>query len=794
VGVAIQRLRGRDSAPGHSRTGFLLAAAMLLAAGCGRSSPPTSEARSTSAGATSAPSVVVESLAQSEARFDATVWRDEITAQRYERTFVLLADEFRRGTNKLETLAAFAFDEIVLPKPKGEPAPLGLGIQRQEFDPTEKSSVPHAAWEMRLRQLAGGGWHAIQAEWTHEKFIPPKDGKGAWSEMAFEIHGERVSGRVRFIVKGRLGVDWLSGATNAPPFRPQRLTVTELEVLERDGLPGFTTHAVVTPNPPDRVGEMVNMHPVLVTDLDGDGDDDIVMAGVNRLFRNDGSANFTPMDFIEEKVFRGSTDAGVIADFNGDGKPDFLTVAKDGSLTNRLALYPGNGALPFSSEPALACDTAKIVAPSAMTAADVDYDGDLDVWVGQYKPPYKGGQLPTPYYDSNDGHPAFLLFNDGHGHFVESTTPRGVEPKRNRRTLAASFVDLNGDDHADLVTVNDYAGVDLYYNDGTGHFTDETARLYNRHLFGMGHCFADFDRDGLMDFLAIGMSVPTVRRLEFMKLGRADQPERTRKRVEMAYGNRAYLQRPGGWERPPFADRLAATGWSWGTTAFDFDNNGAVDVYVANGHISGESIEDYDSHIWTHDIYVGSSREDPRLLAYFDEPFRGINTGKTSSNGYQHNVLLMDTGTNDYVNVAFLMGVAHEMDSRVVVSADLNGDGRMDLILTEGQWMGGPHTGRNRLWIHLNQLATGNHWIGARLAATNPAVSPIGAKVSVRTEQRIYVAQIVTGDSYQSQHPNAVHFGLGKTDHVQEVVVRWANGNVQRLVNPAVDRYHPISP
>src|SRR5262249_31055223 len=144
---------------------------------------------------------------------------------------------------------------------------------------------------------------------------------------------------------------------------------------------------------------------------------------------------------------------------------------------------------------------------------------------------------------------------------------------------------------------------------------------------------------------------------------------------------------------------------------------------------SGESGEDYESHIWTHDIYMGSSREDPKLLVYFDKPFRGINTGKTSSNGFQHNVLLMDTGGNNYVNVAHLMDVAHESDCRVVVSADLNNDGRQDLVLTEGQWFNGPATGRNRLWIHLNRLDLHNHWVGVRLQSSKPGVFPIGAKV-----------------------------------------------------------------
>ena len=733
-----------------------------------------------------------QTLEQQEARMDATVWRDEILAQTYERTFVKLGDELRGATNKVAALARFDFEEIVAPKPAGTPAILPLGLRRQRFSNAENLRMLRPAWAQTLLRLQETGWNLAQAEWYHMKFIPPRDGKNAWSEIAFEMHGERLNGRVRFILKGTLSVDWDVPDAARPWMRPKRLTVTDLTVVEREGPPGFTTHAVVTPNPPERRREMVNMHPVIVTDIDGDWDEDIVMSGVNQLFLNDGTAKFTPMEFITEGVFRGSTDAGVVADFNGDGKLDFLTVAKQGALTNRLVLYPGNGAVPFTQEPLVAWDKGRILAPSVLTAGDIDQDGDLDVWLGQYKPPYQGGQLPTPFYDANDGYPAALLLNNSHGTFEEATSPRGLGDKRRRRTLAGSFADVDSDHDLDLVTINDYAGVDLYYNDGTGRFSDETGRLYNRHLFGMGHCFADFDRDGALDFLAIGMSVPTVRRLEFMKLGRDDLLEATRKRVDMAYGNRVYVLRSGQWSQPSFADQLAETGWSWGTTAFDFDNNGAVDVYVANGHISGESGEDYESHIWTHDIYVGSSREDPQLLIYFDKPFSGINSGKTSSSGHQHNMLFMDVGTNEYLNVAFLMGVAHETDCRVVVSADLNQDGKLDLVLTEGEWFGGPHTGRNKLRVHVNQLDTGHHWIGAKLAATAPGLSPVGAKIWAKTDDRTYVAQIVTGDSYQSQHPNTVHFGLGKTARVKELIVRWPNGKVQSIENPPVDRYHRV--
>lgn len=733
-------------------------------------------------------------MTEEENKLDATVWRDEVLAGKYERTFTRLRDGFIHSTNKLAILGEFDFDQIVLPAPKDFSRRLDLGIFEQGFDDARSAVLTRKDWQATLSRLALTGWKAVQAEWTHEKFIPPKEGREAVSGFDFELHGERAGGLSRFIVRGSLLVDWSSQTSSNDWMRPARLKVSNLKVYERAGPPGFSSHAVVTPQAPDQRGIMMNMHPLIVTDIDGNGSEDILMTGVNKLFLNDGAANFTPLDLVSEKVFRGSRDAGVIADFNGDGKLDFLTVAKEGALTNKLVLYPGNGAVPFSLPPVVAWEGGRLATPSVMTVADIDHDGDLDVWIGQYKPPYVGGQLPTPYYDANDGDPSFLLINDGHGKFTDATATAGLFAKSHRRTLAASFVDLNGDHHPDLLTVNDYAGADLYYNDGHGHFTDESGRLYNRHLFGMGHCFADFDGDGALDFLVIGMSVPTVRRLEFLKGGREDLPELTRKRVDMGYGNRVYVPRAGRWVKPAFADQLAVTGWSWGATAFDFNNDGKMDVYVANGHVSGRSTEDYASHIWTHDIYLGSSREDMQLLIYFDKPFRGLNTGETSSDGYQHNVLFMDAGGNEYVNVAFLMGVAHETDCRAVVSADLNNDGKPDLILTDGEWFGGPHTGRNRLRVHLNQLETGNHWIGAKLASSVPGVSTIGAKVWAKTKERTAIAQIVTGDSYQSQHPATVHFGLGPLTEVQELVVRWPNGKTNSLAAPTIDQYHRMSP
>ena len=67
--------------------------------------------------------------------------------------------------------------------------------------------------------------------------------------------------------------------------------------------------------------------------------------------------------------------------------------------------------------------------PKSFTAGDIDGDGDLDVWIGQYKFPYVEGSMPTPFYDSNDGHPAVLLENDGQGNFRDVTESAGLAAK-----------------------------------------------------------------------------------------------------------------------------------------------------------------------------------------------------------------------------------------------------------------------------------------------------------------------------------------------------------------------------
>src|SRR5262245_39460532 len=94
----------------------------------------------------------------------------------------------------------------------------------------------------------------------------------------------------------------------------------------------------------------------------------------------------------------------------------------------------------------------------------------------------------SPFYDSNNGEPGYLLQNDGRGNFKDITVEAGLGPKRFRLSYSASFVDLDQDRDLDLIVVSDFSGTDVYNNDGKGKFTDVTDKaIDNRSAFGMSH-------------------------------------------------------------------------------------------------------------------------------------------------------------------------------------------------------------------------------------------------------------------------------------------------------------------
>lgn len=718
-------------------------------------------------------------VARERDRLDATVWAPEIEAERHEETFVRLWDDLRAAADPFAVLAALPLDSLRLPL-AGSSDDLEDGIHRTRWTRGGRVLVA-AGWAAWLAQLRDHGYRLVESEWNHESYHPAA-GAPARSTFAALLHVEHPLSRRRIQIDATFEVTW-SGREDARGLEaPGAIEITEAVALERAGSPWFVPAAGW------ELPETGQGH-VIVNDLDGDGRPDILLPAVNVLLRNGKDGRFT-----REPLFLHATRGiwgGVAADFTGDGAVDF---AGGGGQISPL-LYRGSAEGRFAELPSdLLAVPLELVNARTFTAGDIDLDGDLDLWIGQYKPPYVRGQMPTPYYDANDGFPSYLLVNQGSGRFADETESRGLASKRQRRTYSASFADLDDDADLDLVVVSDFAGLDVWKNDGSGHFSDVTATAVDEpRNFGMAHTFADYDRDGRIDLCVIGMSSAAARRLDRLGLYREGFPEHNRMRAVFGYGNRLYLGREAGrFTAPPGADAVARSGWSWGCASSDFDLDGDVDLFVANGNVSGRSARDYCPRFWCHDVYISGSETNRDFGRYF----RGVMATfgrEISWDGYQHDRLFVNRGGADFANVGYLAGVAFETDTRATVAADMDLDGREDLLV--GELLDGWDPARTRSPLHLllNRTPPRSRWIGVRLRET-PGVTSQGAVVTVRTDRGVLVAPFVSGDSFISQHPLARSFGLGEASRVESIEVRWPGGKSATLVRPGLDRYHEMPP
>lgn len=723
-------------------------------------------------------------------QLDQTLWGPEVLAQKYERRFTRLWDDLLNQQDRLAILGNFPFQTLQLGK-KVSSKKLDLDIQQTHYASGGDKLTP-AQWQQILERFKFGGYRIEQSEWHHSSFQPPKNGMAAKSDVSFVIHTAKSKPIHRVIIRGMLKVEWSSRPDDKGDPVPDMIALDNLEVLERQSQPVFQEVFTVR-----GTGKRPRVLPLHVYDLNGDGLSEIILGGQNMLIWNRGGGKFEVDQLLpgDHSLF----DAAILADFTGDGHVDYVAVDSKGYPL----LFEGNAEGKFSKPGYKVADT-HFKLPKSFTAGDVDGDGDLDLFIANYKYAYRQGQMPTPYFDANDGYPAYLLRNDGKGKFSDITAQAGLAAKRYRRTYSSSLVDIDHDKDMDLIVVSDYAGLDMYLNDGKGKFTDVSNTFgKDRHFFGMGHTFADYDMDGLMDMYIIGMSSTTAKRLDRLGLDRKDMPEFNAMRSKMGFGNRIFLRKGKEFVLAPFNKQVARTGWSWGASSFDFDNDGDKDIFVANGHYSGKSTQDYCTTFWRHDIYdVGSAPNKERDKA-FQFVSKSLRQADISWNGYEHKALLMNDNGKSFDNISYLMGSSFEYDGRAVVTDDLDADGRMDLLVVEFKTEG---LDRNKYILHVykNTLEQAGNWIGVRLPTHSPGFSPIGAEVIVRSRKsdvtvpmdpvNTQTSRVVTGDSFSSQHSSTLHFGLGRATEVESIEVRWSNGVVRKLSAPAIGRYHRVDP
>ena len=357
-------------------------------------------------------------LEAKEKKVAETVWGKEILAQECGRTFQSLWDSLNAATNKLNLLASFPVGEIVLGKwnpPQTLPHEIEL---REPAGPGPMLTLQE--WRRFIAEFEHDGWELAQTEFRHNRFETDEAGQPRQSHFYFSAHLTNHARPDRAILEGDLVVDWAAKRSTAEPAAVKRIDASRLTIKTRHGEPPFQPILAEKISPTEKSN---SIDPLILYDLDGDGLSEIILAANNVVYRRQGEGHYEPEPLCRYPP--GLIFTGVIADFDGDGAADFLCAKSEG-----LVLFKGSPQGSFD-EPGRLVWPATPSLKNAMVLAcgDIDHDGDLDVFLGQYKVPTLGQVLKPNYYNANDGFPSYLLRNDGQGN--SPTRPPSLAWRRN---------------------------------------------------------------------------------------------------------------------------------------------------------------------------------------------------------------------------------------------------------------------------------------------------------------------------------------------------------------------------
>lgn len=780
--------RYRQPKPPEQSRGLMrflwLVAAILLAIVIARrlTAPPPPRAGSLEATVDAEARAFLD-LEAREAAAGSTVNAAAIAAFRHEDVFLSVWSAMNDSVVPLGLLADFDPGEIVLGTP-GPATDAGYGLQSIP-QLTPRQTLSRDRWNQQLAEWRTAGWNSARLSVRQVRFMPGRPDRSAESVFAVDVRLTNSLTHQLANLRGDLQVEWRTALPEGVAPAPARIHAETLQFLTQPAAP--------IPFPIWLDAELVSqpsttIDPLLSGDLDGDGVPELLLVGAARLVRRNGeSFDVTPVPGIPPAL----THAAALADLDRDGRLDLVVAADTG-----LFVMPGLPGRDLFGPARLLWDAASTALPGArrplqhaqvLAIADIDHDGDLDVFLGQYKVPYQKGQFPTPYFDANDGFGNHLLRNDGDGGFRDVTEASGLAPKSRRRTYSASFVDIDADGHPDLVVMSDFAGLDIHRNDGNGRFTDITAGTGDaRFLFGMAHAITDLNTDGIADLYAVGMDSPTAAVLNSLRIARAPDDAGAGMRGPMTAGNRTLLgDGRGGFRPAPWESSIAHGGWAWGVAVADIDNNRSPDVLLANGHETFASPVDYERQFWLHDIYIGSSSNNAVADVYFRSARGRRTAGQQSYGGWQDNVTFLGGSDHRFIEAGWFLGLAHPEDCRNLLAEDLDGDGRLDVVTTTYEQWPKP---RQRLVIHRNRLPSTGHWIGLRLPSTG-----LNCRAEIRTPSGTLTRWNVAGDGYRSQGSLSLHFGLGTDARVAGGSVRWADGTSTELKQLQVDQWNPVT-
>jgi Flp pilus assembly protein TadD/peroxiredoxin len=523
-----------------------------------------------------------------------------------------------------------------------------------------------------------------------------------------------------------------------------------------------------------------------VGDFDNDGFDDLYVcqpAGLpNRLYRNRGDGTFEDVTEQSGVAVLDDTACALFADFDNRGVQDLLVVCGGGPL---LFLNQGNGK--FSLKP----DAFKFARPPQGTfthaaIADYDRDGRLDIYFCLYS--YYVGldqyHYPVPYFDARNGPPNFLFHNEGNSTFTDRTDAAGLNVENDRYSFACAWGDLNGDGSPDLYVANDFGRSNLYRNNGDGTFTAVSTEAGVEDAgAGMSASWFDFDNDGNQDIYVANMWSAAGQRVSEQTIFHGSDPENIRALYRRhARGNSLY-QNQGNGKFQNVSDRSGVEmgRWAWSSDAWDFDHDGYPDLYIANGYISGPDPRDVASFFWRQ--VVGKSPQSSNPSSYYERGWNAINElvrSDSSWAGPERNVFYANNRDGTFSEISGAIGLDFPDDSRSFVLADLDHDGRLEVILKNRN---GP-----QLRVLRNAMKDIGHSIAFRLRGQKSNRDAIGTAVTVEAGSHRQTKYLQAGSGFLSQHTKELFFGVGKVESVVRATVRWPSGLSQTFENLPVDR------
>jgi hypothetical protein len=422
------------------------------------------------------------------------------------------------------------------------------------------------------------------------------------------------------------------------------------------------------------------------------------------------------------------------ADWDNDGFVDLFLAGYRGS---RLYRNRGNGTFEDVTQ-AMGVNPPGWAAGAAF--GDVDRDGRLDLYVGRYARfdehtirfcTIDGVKMACgpEMYDPERG---FFYHNEG-GRFREATTEFGLGDAHGK-TWGVCFGDMNDDGWPDLYLANDQVPCDLYENQH-GHFRNiglESGTAFSRDGIrqgGMGVDWGDYDNDGRLDLFVTTFF---------------EQPK-------------SLYHNDGGGRFTEVGNIAGVAGTTlpyvaFGTRFFDYDNDGWLDLFIANGHI-----RDHPEKI------------DPAV--HFAQPMQLF-----------HSEPMPGAAGRSFRDLAPTAGPAFQRPivGRAAAFGDFDNDGDIDVLVVDAQ--GAPLLLRN-------DVGNRQHWLTVRVVGKNGRSDALGARVTITIAGQRRVAEVNPGASYFATNDPRVHFGLGTATKVERLEVRWPDGHTERQSDVAADQF-----